>query len=225
MQKQANKKTILLLGVLVFTLAVSSFPLSVNAATNYSAWSYVQTITINHTQVAGSLTNFPVLVSIVDASLAVHAQSNGNYILFALPDGTQLAHEIESYDSGAGALVAWVAVPALSSTTDTDIHMFYGNPSASNQQNPAVVWDSDYKAVYHMCDATTSTITDSTGNGHTGTKTSAGNPAEVTGQIAQGQQNTANNKITTADSNDWYFTGDFTLECWVNFNEIGRAHV
>jgi hypothetical protein len=96
--------------------------------------------------------------------------------------------------------------------------MFYGNPSASNQQNPAVVWDSDYKAVYHMCDVTTSTITDSTGNGHTGTKTSAGNPAEVTGQIAQGQQNTANNKITTADSNDWYFTGDFTLECWVNFN-------
>ena len=84
------------------------------------------------------MTNFPMLFSVPnDANLAALAQSSGNDILFTASDGvTKLNHEIESYNSATGKLIAWVQVPTLSPTADTVIYVYYGNASASNQQNP-----------------------------------------------------------------------------------------
>ena len=135
------------------------------------SWVYRIKITIDHTKVAGNLTNFPWLVSIAsNASLASHAQSDGDDILFTGSDSvTKLDHEIESYVSGTGQLLAWVRIPTLSSTVDTDIYLYYGNPSASNQANPTGVWDSNYKGVWHLREETPGTGTaglykDSTAN-------------------------------------------------------------
>ena len=106
-----------------------------------SGWGYRIAITINHATVAGPLTNFPVLIVLTSSSLSQFAQTSGNDILFTAGDGTnQLAHEIESYTSASGALVAWVNVPLLSSTADTNIYLYYGNPAAANQQNAGGVW-------------------------------------------------------------------------------------
>lgn len=119
-----------------------------------SSWTYRKPITISHGKVSGStnLTNLPVLISLAsDSNLAASAQTSGNDVLFTDSSGTnQLNHQIELYVSSTGQLIAWVQVSTVSTTVDTVIYMYYGNPSASNQQNATQVWDTNYKAVWHF---------------------------------------------------------------------------
>jgi len=88
-----------------------------------------------------------------------------------------------------------VKVTSVSSSAGTDIYYYYDNDASDNTTYIGAinttaggnVWDSDFKAVYHMTDATTSTILDSTSNSNDGTKLSANNPIEAVGKIGQGQ--------------------------------------
>ena len=131
-------------------------------------WEYRKTVTINHNLVAASLNNFPALIDITDADLPSKAQSNGNDIAFTDSSENKLDHEIESYNSGTGHLVAWVRVPSISPTSDTVLYMYYGNAGASSQQNPTGVWDSNFKTVQHFKEVS-GTQYDSTSNDHDGT--------------------------------------------------------
>jgi hypothetical protein len=119
-----------------------------------TGWGYRKRIIIDHTKVSADLTHYPFLVSLAsDVDLVSAAQSNGNDILFTTTNGTtKLDHEIEQYIAGTGQLVAWIRVPSLSSSIDTDIYMYYGNPSCNNQENTTGVWDSSFKMVQHLDD-------------------------------------------------------------------------
>jgi hypothetical protein len=152
-------------------------------------WLYRKQVKIDHTQVTADLTNFPLLINLTDTDLASKAQSNGYDIAFADNNGNKLSHEIESYSSTSGRLVAWVKTN-LSHTTDTILYMYYGNPTAPNQQDKNGVWDSNYKMVQHLSE-TSGTHYDSTANG----KNAAPN-----GGVSQGIAG----KIDGADS----FAGD-----------------
>ena len=118
---------------------------------NDCGWSYRRAITIDRTKVAADQTDFPVLISLAsDPGLAAHAQSAGNDILFTLSDEkTKIPHKIESYVSTTGALVAWVKVPALSSSVNTVLYMYYGNPTAPAQQDTSTIWSYRYKGVWN----------------------------------------------------------------------------
>jgi len=131
-------------------------------------WKYRRTVTIDRTKVSGDLTDFPILIEITDASLAQRAQSDGDDIVFTDTNNVKLSHEIELYDSTTGHLIAWVKVPYLSSTTDTVLYIYYGNPSCGNQQDPMGVWDANYKLVMHL-DEEAGILYDSTENGNNGT--------------------------------------------------------
>jgi hypothetical protein len=117
---------------------------------NDCGWSYRRAITIDRTKVLADQTDFPVLVNIAsDPSLAGHAQSSGNDIIFTLSDETtKIPHKIESYTSTTGALVAWVKVPSLSSSANTVLYMYYGNPTASAQQDTTSTWSYRYKGTW-----------------------------------------------------------------------------
>jgi hypothetical protein len=196
-------------------------------------WAYRRQITIDHTKVGGgsSLTNFPVVISVTDPDFKSSGNggnvgtSDGTDILFTSSDGTtKLSHEIETYASSTGQLVAWVKIPTLSATADTVIYMYYGNASASDQQDIAGTWDSNTKLVYHMDDLTTSTVDDSTSNGNDGTKRAAGGPAETAALVASGQQFTSSNHDYidggTASSLD---VSDFTVSGWMKFAGTGTV--
>ncbi|MCH7774014.1 MAG: DUF2341 domain-containing protein, partial [Bacteroidetes bacterium] len=123
-----------------------------------SSWAYKKLITIDYTKVSATLTDFPVLVSVTDVDLKDSdnggpIQPDGDDILFLKTDGTKLSHEIEKYDGSTGQLAAWVKIPSLSSSTDTEFYLYYGNSSCSSQQDAANVWDSNYKGVWHMNDS------------------------------------------------------------------------
>ncbi len=167
----------------VNTSTANQVTLSQTANWYNSAWAYRKQITIDHTKVNASQTNFPVLISeSSDADLQSYAQPSGNDILFTASDGiTKLNHEIESYNSTTGALIAWVDVPALSSTVDTQLYMYYGNPNASNQQDAPATWNANYVGVWHLgANGTNLNTNDSTANGNNGTNTLA---SLATGQI------------------------------------------
>ncbi len=136
-------------------------------------WGRRNIITIDHTKVSADLTSFPVLISLTDANLKSSAKSDGYDILFTKSDGTtKIPHEIESYTSSTGALVAWVQVPSVSSLTDTTVYMYYNNSGAANQQNVNGVWDSNYTGVWHLKEnpaGTAPQMLDSTSNANSGT--------------------------------------------------------
>jgi hypothetical protein len=123
-------------------------------------WQYRKKITINHSKVTGDLSDFPVLINIEDSDLTVKAQVDGDDILFMDGSGVanRLFHEIERYNSSSGELVAWVNVTSLSSSSDTIIYLYYGNPNCGSQQFLDRVWSSDYCGVWHLNDFLDSTV-------------------------------------------------------------------
>lgn len=200
-----------------------SSPDNVRLATWYNSdWSYRKKITIDHTKVAGDLTYFPVLINIAsDANLASYARDDGFDILFTSANGTsKLDHERESFDGNTGKLIAWVKVPTLSSTTDTVLFMYFGNPGAADQQNGPGVWDANYAAVYHMSQSPAGTISDSTGN-HLDLTSHGG---MVGSNLVSGQVGNAITFDGTDDglySSSTFTTTSFTLEAWVSNNNTG----
>ena len=130
-------------------------------------WSKRQKLTIDHTQVDDELTDFPVKVIVSsDNPLFDTAKSDGSDVRFTAADGeTLLKFEREVHDTTEKIAVYHVKIPSVSSTSDTDFYLYYGNASASDASSPASVWDSDYVLVMHM----DGSLKDSTSNGNDGT--------------------------------------------------------
>ena len=116
-------------------------------------------IAIHHERVAAPLQDFPVLLHVVAADLA-HA--TGPDLVFT--DGAAVL-PYERVAFAGTELVAWVHVPALSPTADTVLYLYYGDPAASDGQDPTHVWDSHFEGVWHLDGA----ITDATAHANTGT--------------------------------------------------------
>lgn len=222
MKKPILPKLASVLIILVFL--ISFLPADLHAQSWYNTnWSYRKAITIDYTKVgAGPHTNFSVLISMTDANLQSGAQADADDILFTSSDGTtQLAHEIESYTSASGILVAWVKIPTLSSTANTVIYMYYGNAAAASQQNVTGTWDANYRGVYHLNNA----FLDATSNAYNGTNTGT---TDVTGKISKGRG------FVQADGADYVTISglmgspaNITLSSWANLTtkDVTGAHV
>ena len=75
------------------------------------------------------------------------------------------------------------------------------------------VWDSNFKAVHHLADATTATVRDSTANNNYGTKKGANEPVQVAGKVGQGQDfDGSNDDINCGRAASLDFASAFTLE-------------
>lgn len=228
--KQLGFRTALIT-VLLCVLGMVCPPLAFTVAPWFdSNWNYRKQITVDETKVAADLTDFPMLINLsADSDLASRAQADGDDILFTASDGTtQLDHEIERYDSSTGALVAWVEVPLLTSTTGTIVYMYYGNGAAANQENVAGTWSSTYRGVWHMaedpsidtdgdCGGGTSEACDSTDNDLDGDSVGTMTTDDlVTGQINGALELDGNDDyIGIADSGTLDITDDLSLSAWI----------
>jgi hypothetical protein len=134
-------------------------------------WDYQKKITIDYTKVTEDLTNFPILISVIDQDLRDKTQNDGDDILFMDNSGvaTKLYDEIEYFDSSTGMLTVWVNIPLLHSTQDTSLYMYYGNSSSTNQQFPEKVWINHFDAVWHLNNNPMGSIIDSTSKDNDGT--------------------------------------------------------
>lgn len=188
-------------------------------------YSFGKHILIDAAQIpgAGSLTNFPVLISFTDPDLR-HTSSGGNVenlsgfdILFTAGDcSTLLNYQVERYNPATGQLIAWVQVPTLSATVNTGIHMYYGNSSVVANPSTTATWSAGYDGVWHLHDD----FLDASGNGNNGTNN--GSTDLSPGFIADGQN--------FVDPNHWIElpnhsnrSGSFSYAAWFNSDDVSRT--
>ncbi len=141
--------------------------------------------------------------------------STGYDTRFTSSDGvTLLKFERARWDAANGIAEFYVKVPSVSASAPTKIYLYYNNPYAANNADPTNVWDANYKAVWHMADATTSTIADSTSNASTGTKLAANQPIQANHRFGLGQNNDGiDDYIATSGTGQ---SGSFTISGWLN---------
>jgi len=191
----------------------------------YCGWGYRKNITIDKSRVSGAQTDFPVLINLAsDADLSASARSDGYDLLFTSSDGTtKLSHEIESYRSGTGALVAWVKVPSITSSSNTTIYMYYGCATATNQQNKNNVWDTNYRAVWHLNETGTGTRFDSTINANNANPRNYDGNEATTGKIGGADYFEGTNDYLDS-SNTIGITGNAvrTITFWANLGNTNR---
>jgi hypothetical protein len=153
---------VLLIGAIFFSSVLLAYNVSsVGAQENWwnTNWSYRKLITIGHAKVSENVTGFPLLIDTTDPDLISKTKADGADIVFTDYSGTELAHEIESYDNQTGHLVCWVN-SNLSTIADTELYIYYGNSAASDQESPAAVWDSDYSVVQHLAESEAPSVSD-----------------------------------------------------------------
>lgn len=181
-------------------------------------WKCRKKITIDRTKVAADQTSFPVLIKFSsDADLVSYARSDGYDILFTSSDGVaKLSHEIESYNSITGELVAWVKLPSISSSFNTELYIYFGNPDASDQQNVASVWSNGYQAVYHL----NNSFADSKGS-YNGTNHGS---LDATGMLGQGREFNPDDGADYIDLGTWSVSGTaLTLQSWAKMDDFGAS--
>ncbi len=200
---------------------------------------YSRTITIakggvSSSDGAATLSNYPLLVAVSDPGLQAApgghvAKADGSDLRFTATGATcagaspcLLDYEIERYDPNAGVLVAWVRVPALNTaaaSNDTVLTLYYGNATPPGSPVAANVWDSHFRAVWHLNAAAATATSDSTTGGHTGTLTGT---TITPGAIGNGFQfNGTSDYVEVADSAliDFGASADFTLSLWVKSSQ------
>ena len=147
-------------------------------------YAYKKKITLNHAQVQGDETDFPVLIYVTDNDLrdeanGGHVKSASGYdiVFYNGAEDTLLKHEIEKYTNTDGKLVYWVKVPSISSSApSTEIYIYYGKVGVVVDPSTTDTWDGDFIAVYHLTD-----LEDSTSNNNDGVNQGA--DATVGGKI------------------------------------------
>lgn len=177
---------------------------------------FYKPITLNGSQIQGTHTNFPVLISITDPDLAANARSDGFDIVFttSASSTTILDHQIESYNSSTGQLIAWVKVPNLPDA-GTTIYMFYGNSSVSSSQSTPNTWSNNFRLVYHMG----SNFNDAGPNAKNGTNNGTIN---ATGKIGNARRFDGNNDYIAI--NDFYNASgnqQVTVSAWIKTSDGG----
>jgi len=202
-----------------------------------SGWSNRTQLTISNTNIDSDLSNFPILVYLSTSSgtgstdisyIFDELGSDANRLKIAVTtsDGeTECYVEIERWDDANECAWLWIKIPSATTASSTTVYLYFDATHADNTDHVGDIdsvsghntWNSAFKLSSRMRDATTSTIKDSTSNGHDGTKVGANEPNEVTGKVDKGQSFDKNNdKITIANHADFDFSGAFTLEVELN---------
>lgn len=178
-------------------------------------WQYRKKILINHTNIMSNLTEFPVFIQFTDLDLAINTQTDGDDIAFASKIGNKLNHEIEIYNATTGELTVWVNIPFISAIEDTIFYIYYGNPDCNNQQNRGATWNSNYIGVWHMNDATSSIVNDSTNQQNNGIKRGPNEPLHILARIGEGQIYDGINDLINAGNNPVFEMDRFTASLWI----------
>lgn len=198
-------------------------------------WAKRIEITIDHNDVDTAQTWFPVLLylsyesGITDVDVTCifdEVGENSLKIAVTSDDGeTQLYVEVEKWDGSGEEAWLWISKDGweIADDADTTIYIYYDTLQPDNttyvgpiESTPAMaVWDSYFKAVFHMRDKTTATLADSTGNGNDATKKDANEPAIVAAKIDGGQDFDGSDDFAELDSLTGLSPTEGTVTVWL----------
>jgi murein DD-endopeptidase MepM/ murein hydrolase activator NlpD len=211
-------------GALVFTEA-RQWQIAADPSDWYNSnWLYRKKITFDNAMVATTdKTNFPALINLAsDADLTAHvANASGYDIMFTLVSApTLLNFNLEQYTSGTGALVAWVNIPTLSTSVDTEVYMYYGNSAITTDQSSTGTWNANYIGVWHMNNSLNNYTATAGLNG-----TNVGTTNGTTSPIIDGYRvfvAASSQYVNITPYNAAYnITADLTISAWIKATTIG----
>ena len=187
-----------------------------------SGYSYSKQARINSSQIPGNLSNFPVLFkkkadifkSVANGGLV--QSTNGYDILFTDSNDNPLNFQLESYNPTTGEIVAWINVPTLSSTSDTNIKVYFGNPNITSDQSTTATWDGNYAMVQHL----SNTFLDGTTNNNDGTNNGS---TDIAGQIARARDFNGSNDYVEVNSNNSISPNQITISMWVYVDDYSNS--
>jgi hypothetical protein len=215
----------------IVTQSASGYP---GISANFADWGRRCPLTIQSSYVVnGPHTDFPVLITeatlpseILDADGSYRAQSDAGDIRFTADASgdTELAFDVVTFtqnnDPALGKAEIWVKVPSISSSSNTDIFIWYkasstkSLPAASAATGSESVW-TNYLGVYHLKESS-GTYYDSTGNSNDST---AGSASQVDARIGKGQD------FSGAQSAGIDLPGinssQITVQTWIRFDRAG----
>jgi hypothetical protein len=126
----------------------------------HPGFAFKKAMVIPRANVSGGsdLPDFPVLVSVSSPDLksasfgGLVCSPVGLDLLFTdANEQRELAYEVESYSAETGALLAWVRVPVLSASRDTEVYLYFGNPTITLPLSNAIgTWDPYFSSVWHL---------------------------------------------------------------------------
>lgn len=202
-------------------------------------------LTIDHTKVSSTLTNFPVLVKLSSSSgqtarkmtnifTTLQSDANRRKIMVMMADNvTQCYVEIQSWSTSGQTAYLWVNIPSISSTVDTVFYIYYSLNMADNTAYvndtgggaAKLVWDSNYQVVSHLEQDPSGTApqeTDSTSNVNHGTAHGSMTSGELVSAIVQNglSFNGSNQYI---DVGNCFYSETLSVECIVKFNAVSPA--
>ena len=124
-----------------------------------SNWGYRVKLTVDSSKVGSDLTDFPIFIDLSEmpSDFWTHVKTDGADIRITKSDQTtEVAREVVGLSTGTSTgEVHFTTDGTLSSSSDTDFYIYYGNASASDYARTATygadnVWDSNYGLVAHM---------------------------------------------------------------------------
>lgn len=192
---------------------------------------YGKIVSISPSVVTGTtnLTNFPLLLKIIDADL--RSKSNGGFveseygydIVFTTDAcASPISYQVESYDPATGELICWVKIPTLNYNANTVINMYYGNPLVNSSTSSASTWGSEFSTVLHLNNNPNDVapqMIDASGKTNSGTcigtMTSTNS---VLGKI--GNCITFDEVDDGISIPDFDYTSSFTISFWFNVSEV-----
>ena len=186
-------------------------------------WKYSKRIVLNTTasgaDIAGNVTDFPVLVRLTTGNFDFGlAGSHGEDLRFTKSDASPLPYEIKRWDPVAGLAEVWVKVDTVFGDDSTQsLVMYWGNDTAAGNSNGAAVFDSasGFDGVWHLGETSGTGARDASHNGFTGTYR-GGLPRGVPGPLGICQQ-IARPDSDYADMGDVLNPGlnDISVGIWV----------
>ncbi len=198
----------------------------------YGNYLYRKKLTLNSTNyVSGStaLTNFPVLLEIIDSDLIKTGAASdklkssvANDIAFTdsadvQNTATELSYQLESYDAATGTIKVWVRIPSLSKSANKVLYFYFGSTNPPSHAADSTTWAADYKAVFHFNESTydnssSDGVKDGSGANHAKLTSSANN--QIGGKIGNAYSfNGSDQKIIT--TNTITTPTNFTMSAWI----------
>jgi hypothetical protein len=203
-------------------------------APTYPAWGHNRKLTLNTTAAGAGVSSdvlaFPVLVrltsSIIDFALA---EAGGGDLRFTKANGIPLSYEIEQWDAVNQQAAVWVRMDTVFGNSSTqNIVMFWGNPKAAAQSDPAAVFDTagGFRGVWHLDQSADGTVPDATGNGISGTATAT---ATVSGTIGMAQSFNGVSSLIQAsgpagDILNFPENGNVSVSAWVSATILDSSY-
>lgn len=184
------------------------------------AFGYYSAFTVQSSQVPSTQTDFPTLISWTDARFKTvgnggHVQNASGYDIrpYASDGTTALTFQLVYYNGTTGQVEMWVKVASLANASV--VRLYYGDAGLSSDGSSTGTWDTHFKAVWHLADGTSLSLSDSTSGAHTLTNSSATAGA---GKVDGGVSYSSGNYVEAANHTDYdSTTGTWSL--WIKTSQ------